>query len=185
MSTRFAARLTPAVIAIARALAILIGALPAAFMADTLLHLLEAQGRPAVSARAMAITAVFNLTANLLLVPLLSYVGAAITLVTSEILGFALMFVAFSSSLRSVHLFTMARAPLIAGGFAAVAMVLLSRLSPGGPAGLALMATFAISAYLLALVALGAVGRQDAELVIEILPEPLRPMLSGERRRTP
>jgi O-antigen/teichoic acid export membrane protein len=174
--------LGPAYAEAAPALAILMWSLPCAFMADTVLHLLAAQRRQSVSARAITVTALFNIAANLIAIPRLSIVGAAITTVLSEALCFTLLFLAFSRSVPTVSLVTVARAPLFAGAFAASAMVLLARLSPGGVVGLILMATFAISAYLLALVALGALGRQDAELVSEMLPRALRPLLPGERR---
>jgi O-antigen/teichoic acid export membrane protein len=163
-------------------LATLVWALPGAFMADTLLHLLAAQRRQSVIARAMGITAFFNVALNLAVIPRFSAVGAAATTVASELLIFALMFFAFSRRVRTGNLITVARAPLIAGAVAAGAMMLLSGLSPGGIAGLVLMATFAISAYLLALVALGALGRQDAELVVEVLPSALKPLLTERRR---
>jgi len=166
----------------AAGLAILIWALPGAFMADTMLHLLAAQRRQSVSARAVAITALFNVAINLTLIPYFSYLGASATTVASEALSFALMYMAFGRSVPRIGLFGVARAPLIAGGIAAATMVLLSPLDPGGAWGIALMGTFAMAAYILALVALGALGRQDAELVQEILPAALRASLRGERR---
>ena len=147
----------------AAGLAILIWALPGAFMADTMLHLLAAQRRQSVSARAVAITALFNVAINLTLIPYFSYLGASATTVASEALSFALMYLAFGRSVPRIGLFGVARAPLIAGGIAAATMVLLSPLDPGGAWGIALMGTFAMAAYILALVALGALGAAAAK----------------------
>jgi O-antigen/teichoic acid export membrane protein len=166
----------------APALAILMWALPGAFMADTLLHLLAAQRRQSVTARAMAITAIFNVAVNLIAIPRLSYIGAALTTVASEALSFTLMYLAFRSTVPRIGLAGVARAPLMAGAIAGAALLLLRPLSPGGAAGLALMGTFAASAYVLALVALGALGRQDFELVLEVLPAALRPGRPADRR---
>jgi O-antigen/teichoic acid export membrane protein len=177
--------LGPAYLAAAPALAILVWALPGAFMADTLLHLLAAQRRQSLTARAMAVTAAFNLGANLLIIPRYSLYGAAATTVASELLSFLLMFLVFNRSVPRISLFEVARAPLIAGAIAGCVLLLLSPLSPGGPPGLMLMASFALTAYVLALVALGALGRQDFELVREILPAALRPPAGADRRFPP
>ena len=87
----------------------------------------------------MGVTATFNVIANLILIPQFSYFGAAATTALSEALCFALLFVGFSRSVPRINFFGVARAPLIAGGIAATAMVLLSPLNPGGAPGLALM----------------------------------------------
>ncbi len=175
--------LGPAYAPAAASLAWLMWALPGSFMADTLLHLLTSQRRQSVGARAVGVTACFNLLANLILIPQFSYFGAAATTAVSEALCFTLLFVGFSRSVPKINLFGVARAPLIAGGIAAAAMLLLSPLNPGGAPGLALMGLFAMAAYVLALIALGALSRQDAELVQEVLPAALRLLPAGERRK--
>jgi O-antigen/teichoic acid export membrane protein len=167
----------------APALALLMWALPGAFMADTMLHLLAAQRRQAVSARAVAVTAIFNVVLNLILIPSLSLYGAAAATAASEALSFALMFLAFGRTVPRVSLFAVARAPLVAGAIAGGALMLLRPLGTGGLLGLMLMGTFAVSAYVFALVALGALGRQDAELAYELLPAALRPRRVGDRRK--
>lgn len=159
----------------APALAILMWALPGAFMADTLLHLLAAQRRQSVSARAVGITAAFNVTLNLILIPRFSFVGAALVTVGSELLCFGLMYAAFRSTVPKIGLLGVARAPLVAGVVTGAAMALFSSLAPGGIQGIAVMATFAATAYVFALIALGALGREDLELVQELLPKSLRP----------
>ena len=70
------------------------------------------------------------------------------------------MYAAFRSSVPKIGLFGVARAPLIAGGIAGIALMILAPLNPGGPIGLMLMGTSRDSAYVLALVALGALGRE-------------------------
>lgn len=174
--------LGPAYADAAPALAILMWALPGAFMADTLLHLLAAQRRQSVSARAVAITALFNVTLNLVLIPRFSFVGAALVTAASELLCFGLMYVAFRSTVPKIGLFGVARAPLVAGLITGAAMALFSSLAPGGLQGLAVMATFAAAAYVFALVALGALGREDFELVQELLPKSMRAGPPGDRR---
>ena len=174
--------LGPAYAAAGPALAILVWALPGAFMADTLYHLLAAQRRQTAGARALAITAAFNVALNLTLIPRMSIVGAAITAVASQAMSFGLMYGTFRTAVPRIGLVGVARAPIVAGTIAALALMFLSPLDPGGVPGLALMAMFAISSYVLALVALGAVGRQDAELVQEVLPSALRVKRPAERR---
>lgn len=174
--------LGPAYAASAPALAILMWSLPGAFMADTLLHLLAAQRQQKLSARAVAITAGFNVALNLIVIPFFSLYGAAAVTVLSELLSFALMYIAFSRTVPPISLFGVARAPVVAGTISGIALVVLAPLDPGGFQGLLLMGTFAACAYVFALVALGALGRQDIELVQELLPKALRPRDTSERR---
>jgi O-antigen/teichoic acid export membrane protein len=176
--------LGPEYVGSAPALAILMWALPGAFMADTLLHLLAAQRLQNLSARAVAITAVFNVVLNLIVIPMFSLYGAAVVTVLSELLSFGLMYAYFSRTVPRISLFSVARAPIIAGTISGAALVVLAPLDPGGAHGLLLMAAFSACAYVFALVALGAIGRQDIELVYELLPRAFRPRsMSGDRRK--
>src|SRR5207248_5914617 len=71
-------------------LALLMWALPSAYLADTMLHLLAAIRRQRLGARAAMATAIFNVALNLVLIPRFSFVGAAVATALSEALCFAL-----------------------------------------------------------------------------------------------
>jgi O-antigen/teichoic acid export membrane protein len=135
--------LGPQYVAAAPALAVLMWALPGAFMADTLLHLLAAQRLQGLSARAVAITAVFNVGLNLAVIPFFSLYGAATVTVLSELLSFGLMYFYFSRTVPRISLLGVARAPVIAGVISGAALVVLAPLDPGGLQGLVVMGTFA------------------------------------------
>ena len=163
-------------------LAVLIWALPGAFMADTLLHLLAAQKRQGTVARAMGWVAAFNVVANLLLIPSLSLMGAAITTVASEALSFVLMYTSFRRSVPGIGLVQVARAPIVAGAAAAGAFLLARQLHLEGVGGLAIGCGMALASYFGVLVALGALGKSELELFREILPAPLRAAIGRAER---
>ncbi len=176
--------LGPAYADAAPALAILMWALPAAFMLDTLLHLLAAQRRQIHTARAVAITAAFNVALNLILIPRWSILGAAAATVASELVCFALMFATFRRTVPGTGLARAIRAPLAAGIAAALAMAALAPVSPGGASGMVISGCVGVFVYVVTLVLMGAVGRADADLVRAMLPPALtrRSARSGPTR---
>lgn len=177
--------LGPAYAEAAPALAILMWALPAAFMLDTLLHLLAAQRRQIDTARVVAITAAFNVALNLVLIPRWSILGAAAATVASELVCFALMFATFRRTVPGTGLARAIRAPLAAGIAAALAMAALAPVSPGGASGMVFSGCVGVFVYVVTLVVMGAVGRADADLLRAMLPAALarRPGRSGSPPR--
>ena len=156
--------------AAAPGLAVLIWALPGAYMADTLLHLLTAQRRQATGMRVAVVVALFNVGLNAVLIPRFSFVGASVATAASEALCFVLLFSAFHMAARGASLARAAWPPLAAGALMAGTLVITLPHLPSGPAGLALAVPVAAAAYVTALVLLGAVGRAEADLVLELVP---------------
>jgi O-antigen/teichoic acid export membrane protein len=142
-------------------LALLVWALPGAYMADTLLSLLTAQRRQALGTWAVGITAAANVILNLALVPRLSVLGSVAATVASEWLCFALLLVMFRRTVPLSGLGELAWRPALAGALLAGALAIGGRWAPGGIGGLALAAFVSAPLYGLLLVALGAVGRED------------------------
>ena len=153
----------------APALAILLWALPGAFMADTLLHALTAQRRQVAGTRVTAVVVVFNIALNLFLIPRLSFIGAAVSTAMSETLCFTLLLLALRRSLPDVSFPRAAWPALIAGGVAALALTAASRWVPAQPGWLPVMAAVAGAAYLLPLIALRVVGRGEARLLLGLV----------------
>lgn len=162
--------LGPAYLDAARGLVFLMWALPGAFMADTLLHVLTAQGRQREGARAASLTALFNVALNLLLIPRLSFVGASIATAASEALCFALLFQQVRAGLPDLGLTRVAVRPLAAASALALGLALARPLLPAGPAGLALAAAAGATLYVATLALIGGLGRADVALLKAALP---------------
>jgi O-antigen/teichoic acid export membrane protein len=151
-------------------LRLLIWALPAAFMADTMLHLLIAQRLQGLATWAVGAAAVFNIALNLILIPAFSFVGASVATVASEILCFSILFALFSRSSPGVSLAPLVGRPLLAAGVVGAGLMLVHPHLPSGLPGLAVAAAGALLVYLMALALLGAIGRDDLALVRALLP---------------
>ncbi|MBI5710950.1 MAG: flippase [Candidatus Eisenbacteria bacterium] len=160
--------------AAAPGLTVLIWALPGAYMADTLLHLLTAQRRQSDGARVAVVVALFNLGLNAVLIPRFSFVGASAATVASEALCFVLLFAAFRRGVPAVGLARTAWRPLAAGAVLAGVLALALPRLPGGPAALPLAGAVALGAYATALALLKAFGREDWEVALALLPARLR-----------
>lgn len=72
-------------------LAVLLWWLPFSFVTNVLGHALGAIGRQSVVLRVAGINAVFNVALNLVLIPIIGALGAAITTVATELLGLAML----------------------------------------------------------------------------------------------
>jgi len=161
--------------AAAPGLAILMWALPGAYMADTLLFLLAAQRRQSLTTRAVGATAMFNVILNLALVPRFSFLGSSAATVASEWLSFALMFAMFRRAAPVPGMAAVAWRPGIAGAALGLGLVAIAPWTHGWP-GLAGAAAASAIAYPLLLLLCGAIGREDLELVRSLVPgRPLRP----------
>lgn len=162
--------LGPGYAAAAPALAILMWALPGSYMADTLLFLLTAQRRQSLGTWAVGITAAFNITLNLLLVPHLSFLGSSAATVASEWLSFALLFAMFQRAAPVPGIVTVVWRPIVAGAALAAVLAATSSWVPHGIAGLAIAGVGSLAAYALVLGALGAFGQEDLALLRGVLP---------------
>jgi O-antigen/teichoic acid export membrane protein len=150
----------------------LMWALPGAYLADTLLHLLAAQGRQGVAARATSVTAVFNVLLNLALIPRFSFVGAAFATAASEALCCAILFMLFRARVPRIGVLREAGRPL--AGAAALA-VTLAVLNLAGPAATPPILVLAMSvglggcAWAATLLLMGDRG-EELRLLLEVLP---------------
>jgi O-antigen/teichoic acid export membrane protein len=154
----------------AAGLRLLIWALPGAYMADTMIHLLIAQRRQKVATWVVGIAAVFNIALNFVLIPRFSFLGASVATVASEVLCFSILFAMFRRESPGVSLTPLAWPPLVAGAVVAIGLVFGTPHLPSGAVGLAIAGVGALGVYLLGLTTLRAIGRDDVALVRELLP---------------
>ena len=171
--------LGPDYAAAAPALAILIWALPGSYMADTMLFLLTAQRRQSLGTWAVGITAVANITLNLVLVPRFSFLGSSAATVASEWLSFALLFAMFRRAAPVPGIGGVVWRPIVAASVLAAGLAATSSWGPNGIAGIAIAAIASMTAYTLVLVALGAIGREDLQLIRSLIPARARPVPGG------
>jgi O-antigen/teichoic acid export membrane protein len=160
--------------AAAPVLAAVVWALPAAYMIDTLMHLLAAQRRQLASARAVTIAAFANVLFNALCIPRWGASGAAIALIGGELVCFGILLAEFRRTVPGVGLARALRAPLLAGVAAAFTMSALAPVGPGGVSGMVLSGCVGILVYLLVLSLLGAIEPEDRMMVEEMIPARMR-----------
>ena len=153
----------------APALVILLWALPGAFMADTLLHVLTAQRRQVAGTYVTAAVVAFNVGLNLVLIPRFSFVGAAWATAASETLCFTLLLLVVHRRLPNVNLARTAWPVVLAGGAAAMALAAARPWVSSQPIGLLVMAAVAGTVYLASLVVLKVVGREEARLLLDFV----------------
>lgn len=146
----------------APALAILIWALPAAFMADLLHQLLGTSRRRLAGTVAVAVIAGLNVLLNWLLIPALSFTGAAVATLASELLCFGLLVALFLRTAGSIGFAAAAWRPVVAGLMLATVLVTMGSELPPGLVRLGLAAIGGSAVYLMLLTASGAVRAQDA-----------------------
>lgn len=146
--------------AAAPALAILIWALPASFMADLLFHLMVARQRSMPAMQAVAGVALLNLTLNLALIPRWGTVGAAATTVISEFTTFALLLVLAGRGLPRIAPDAAGRALLATAGLVpALGIIAAARFDPVAALGMA--AAIGLPFYILLLRMFGALDAAD------------------------
>src|SRR5439155_7531413 len=171
--------LGPDYVPAARGLALLMWALPGAFLADTLFHLLAAQGRQAEGARAASTTAIFSVLLNLVLIPKLSFVGASIATAASEALCFTLLFLSFRARVPAIGVARVAWRPAVAALALGAVLAALEAVRPHhGPTSSA-FAVLVVTAcadslvYALSLALVGGIERRDLSVLLDALPRPL------------
>jgi O-antigen/teichoic acid export membrane protein len=146
------------------ALSILICYLPFSYANGLTQYVLIAAGKQRMLTGAFAVALVFNLVANLLLIPRFSYVGAAWVTVASELVLLVPFQMAAASVTRRVSLASEARTPLLATLLMApVVWWLRDALHPlvAIPAGAAV--------YLLALWSLGGIDATQRRLLLQFV----------------
>jgi O-antigen/teichoic acid export membrane protein len=146
------------------ALSILICYLPFSYANGLTQYVLIAAGKQRMLTGAFAVALVFNLVANLLLIPRFSYVGAAWVTVASELVLLVPFRMAAASVTRGVSLVQEARTPLLATLLMApVVWWLRDALHPLAaiPAGAAV--------YLLALWSLGGIDAAQRRLLLQFV----------------
>jgi O-antigen/teichoic acid export membrane protein len=154
------------------ALAILIWAVPSAYLADTLLHLLIAQGRQGEGTRVASATAAFNVVLNLALIPAFSFVGASFATAASEALCCGLMFAIFRARVPHIGVVHEAVRPLAGAAALAATLALLNVALPhtvGPLAMLAVAAMIGALAWAATLILMGDRG-EEFRVLIEALP---------------
>jgi O-antigen/teichoic acid export membrane protein len=158
--------------AAAPALAMLMWALPGAYVADTLFHLLAAQGRQAQGTRAASATAVFNVVLNLALIPHFSFVGAAFATAASEALCCILLFAMVRARVPGIGVLRAAGRPLAGAAALAATLALLNAALPRSIEPFALLAVTAMIGTLIWAATLIFTGDRGEELriLIEALP---------------
>jgi len=153
----------------APALALLVWALPASFLSDTLFRLLIAQRRQGLAAWAVAGACALNVLLNVLMIPRGSIVGAAQAMVASQLLCFGLLFAAFRLTVPGASLARAIRAPVLAGLLASLAMSALAPVSPDGLEGMMMSGCIGGLLYFGTLATLGALRREEAETAPHLL----------------
>jgi O-antigen/teichoic acid export membrane protein len=146
-------------------LRVLLWALPGSFMADLILHVLVAQGRPSAGTWVVGVTAVLNISLNLVLIPRFSFVGAAAATVVSEMVCLALLYHVVSRGVPGVGLGALLVRPLIAGGVTAFALFVMVPHLPAGPWGVLLGLSVATLLYGSTLLVSGGLGATDVAVV--------------------
>ena len=151
------------------ALQALIWFLPFSFINSVTHYVLIALGQQRFLTKAFVVGVTFNVIANLIAIPPLSYVGASLVTVFSEMVLLIPFYYSVRKNLASVPFASIAWRPVIASGIMGVGLWwLIER------AGLLLAIPLAGVLYLIVLVALGALGEDERALVKKIVPEKWR-----------
>jgi O-antigen/teichoic acid export membrane protein len=151
------ARYAPA----ALTLAILIWALPAAFMSDLMHHLLGSQRRQLAGTLVVAGVAAFNIGLNWLMIPPFSFAGAAAATVLSELLCFAALLYLLTRSARRIGFAAAAWRPVLAGAVLAAVLAAVGAEFPSGVVRLILAGIGGAALYMLLLTVSGGAREGD------------------------
>jgi O-antigen/teichoic acid export membrane protein len=146
------------------ALSILICYLPLSYCNGLTQYVLIAAGKQRMLTAAFAAALVFNVVANLIMIPRFSYVGAAVVTVVSEVVLLVPFRMAAASVTHGVSLLAEARTPILATLLMSpVVWWLRDAIHPLGaiPVGAAV--------YLLALWSLGGIDAQQRRLIVQFV----------------
>jgi O-antigen/teichoic acid export membrane protein len=147
----------------ATALRLLIWFLPFSYVNGLLQYALIALNRQRTITLAFGLTVVFNLVANVALVPAVGYMAAALVTVASEVVLLVPLLVVARRALGALDLVAVLWRPIVAAGVMAVVLLLTASLGPW------LATLLAGAAYLATLAALGAWGEEEQRLARALL----------------
>jgi len=147
------------------ALQVLIWFLPFSFINSVTHYVLIALGQQRFLTRAFIIGVTFNIIANVMAIPPMSYVGAALVTIFSEMVLLIPFYYSVRKNLASVPFFEMAWRPAVASGV--MGMALWWMLSHGG---LLIAVPVAGVLYGIVLLGLGALGEDERTLLQRIVP---------------
>jgi len=147
------------------ALQVLIWFLPFSFVNSVTHYVLIALGQQRFLTKAFIIGVVFNVAANLVAIPSLSYVGAALVTIFSEIVLLLPFYYSVRKNLASVPFWSIAWRPALAAGVMGIALWgLVARV------GLFAAVPLAGMLYVILLIALGALGEDERALLRRLVP---------------
>ncbi len=147
------------------ALQVLIWFLPFSFINSVTHYVLIALGQQRFLTKAFILGVVFNVAANLAAIPSLSYVGAALVTILSEIVLLLPFYYSVRKNLASIPFWSITWRPALAAGVMGIALWgLVVR------AGLLIAVPLAGTLYLVLLIALGALGEDERALLRRLVP---------------
>lgn len=147
------------------ALQVLIWFLPFSFINSVTHYVLIALGQQRFLTKAFILGVVFNVAANLAAIPSLSYVGAALVTILSEIVLLLPFYYSVRKNLASIPFWSIAWRPALAAGVMGLALWgLVAR------AGLFVAVPLAGALYVVLLIALGALGEDERALLRQLVP---------------
>ncbi len=147
------------------ALQVLIWFLPFSFINSVTHYVLIALGQQRFLTKAFILGVVFNIAANLAAIPSMSYVGAALVTILSEVVLLLPFYYSIRKNLASIPFWSIAWRPALASGVMGIALWwLVAR------AGLVIAVPVAGLLYGVLLIALGALGEDERALLRQLLP---------------
>lgn len=135
------------------------------FIDNTLSTALTASNLQSKRSMALALAAAFNITINLFVLPVYSFVGAAITTILTEVFFFSLLYLYLRQRVSHPLAFRPVLKPVFAGSVMALTLWLLRSL-PWLP-----LALSGGVAYLIVLFAVGTFSQREVQVVLHILRE--------------
>lgn len=147
------------------ALQVLIWFLPFSFINSVTHYVLIALNQQRYLTKAFLIGVLFNVIANLIAIPPLSYVGASLVTILSEIALLIPFYIGVRRNLASIPFFSIIWRPAIAAGAMGVALWWLA-----ASIGLLFAIPIAGALYVLLLIALGAVEEDERALLRHLVP---------------
>lgn len=150
-------------------LQVLVWFLPFSFINSVTHYVLIALGQQRFLTKAFLIGVTFNVIANLIAIPPLSYVGASLVTVFAEMVLLIPFYYAVRQHLASVPFIAIVWRPVVAAGVMGVALWwLLERV------GLLIAVPIVGVLYFLVLIGLGALGEDERALLQRVLPQKLK-----------
>ncbi len=147
------------------ALQILIWFLPFSFINSITHYVLIALGQQRFLTKAFIVGVVFNVAANFIAIPPLSYAGAALVTILSEIVLLAPFYYSVRQNLASIPFWSIVWRPALAAGVMGLALWWLV-----ATVGLIVAVPAAGMLYVVLLIALGALGEDERALLRRLVP---------------